>query len=278
MLIFCHEGGIMTNAFEKITLGSTGLTVGPLGLAASYGAPARAFEEAFEKGCNYFYLGSGRRSAGMKEAIRNLVAKGYREKMVIAIHTYARFGLLTNFLFQRALDKLNIDHADITILGWHNKPPSNMLLDKVCSMKANGLTNFIGMSGHNRSLFPKMTKKDIFDVFHIRYNAAHRGAEKETFPFLKQKSPGVVTYTATRWGQLLKPKHMPEGESPLKASDCYRFVLSNTDIDVCLCGPKNRDQMNEALSILEMGQLESEEIQRIKTIGDHVHRTAKSFF
>jgi hypothetical protein len=46
-------------AFKERILGATGLTVGPLGLAASYGAPAEAFEEAFESGCNYFYLGTG---------------------------------------------------------------------------------------------------------------------------------------------------------------------------------------------------------------------------
>ena len=53
------------------TLGRTGLKVGPLGVAASYGAPVEAFEEAFERGCNYFYWGSKRRS-GMRKAIMNL--------------------------------------------------------------------------------------------------------------------------------------------------------------------------------------------------------------
>ena len=53
-------------AFKERELGGTGLKVGRLGLAASYGAPAEAFEEAFEKGCNYFYLGSGRHKTGMR--------------------------------------------------------------------------------------------------------------------------------------------------------------------------------------------------------------------
>ena len=51
-------------AFKERALGGTGLKVGPLGMAASYGAPAEAFEEAFDRGCNYFYLGGGRRKAG----------------------------------------------------------------------------------------------------------------------------------------------------------------------------------------------------------------------
>ncbi|MCJ7771951.1 MAG: hypothetical protein MUP22_02335, partial [Desulfobacterales bacterium] len=71
-------------------LGNTGLSVGRLGVAGSYGAPAEAFEEAFDKGCNYFYLGSGRHRAGMKQAIRNICKKGHRVKLVIALHNYAR--------------------------------------------------------------------------------------------------------------------------------------------------------------------------------------------
>ena len=34
---------------EPVTLGRTGLNVGRLGLSSSYGAPAKAYEEAFEE-------------------------------------------------------------------------------------------------------------------------------------------------------------------------------------------------------------------------------------
>ena len=43
------------NFSQKRELGKTGLMAGRLGLGAGYGAPAAAFEEAFERGCNYFY-------------------------------------------------------------------------------------------------------------------------------------------------------------------------------------------------------------------------------
>jgi len=51
-------------------LGKTGLKAGRLGVGAGYGAPATAFEEAFERGCNYFYWTS--RKAGMRQAIMNI--------------------------------------------------------------------------------------------------------------------------------------------------------------------------------------------------------------
>ena len=87
-------------AFNQRVLGGIGLKVGPLGMAASYGAPAEVFEVAFEKGCNYFYLGGGRRRAGMKQAVRNLCRKGLRDRMVIALQSYARFGYLMEWFFK----------------------------------------------------------------------------------------------------------------------------------------------------------------------------------
>ena len=268
----------MEKESQQRTLGRTGLSVGRLGVAASYGAPAEAFEEAFEKGCNYFYLGSGRKRAGMKQAIRNICGRGQRDKLIVSIHTYARFGILKEYLFKKTLRSLNLEHADILILGAHNQRPSQMLLDRALTMKEKGLFRFLGMSGHNRAIFPKMAGEGLFDLFHIRYNAAHRGAEDESFPFLTgENRPGIVTYTATRWGQLLNPKKMPVGESALTSSDCYRFVLSNPAVDVCLCGPKNIDQMRAALSTLELGPLGVDDMNRVKMIGDHLHRTAKLF-
>ena len=269
----------MKKEFHKAALGCTGLRVGRLGVAASYGAPAEAFEEAFEKGCNYFYLGSGRHRAGMKQAIRNICGQGKRDKLIVSIHTYARLGILAEHLFKKTLRSLNIEYADILILGAHSRRPSTMLLDRVLAMKEKGLFRFLGMSGHNRSLFPQMAEEGLFDVFHIRYSAAHRGAEKDSFPHLTGAGrPGIVTYTATSWGKLLSPKKMPAGESAPLSGDCYRFVLSNPAVDVCLCGPKNAGQMRSALPALELGPLNVEEMERMKMIGDHVHRTAKGFF
>jgi hypothetical protein len=65
--------------------------------------------------------------------------------------------------------------------------------------------------------------------------------------------PGVVAYTATRWAQIINPKKTPPGEVPASASDCYRFVLSNPEVDVCVCGPKG--QMREGLRTLDLGTL-----------------------
>ena len=257
-------------------LGRTGLKVGRLGVGAGYGAPATAFEEAFERGCNYFYWTT--RKTGMRQAIKNICSQGKRDQLVIAIQSYSRSAFLMEAFFKKALKSLSLDHADILILGWHNSSPSQRLIDKALSMKEKGLFRFLSLSGHNRALFPGLVQNGVFDLFHIRYNAAHRGAEKETFPHLQgDKRPGIVSYTATRWGQLLNPKKMPSGEIPPSASDCYRFVLSNSAVDLCLCGPKNREQVREALKTLELGPLDQKDMERMRKLGDYVHTKTRFF-
>lgn len=263
---------------ETRILGRTGLKVGRLGVAASYGAPANAFEEAFERGCNYFYWGSMRKS-GMRQAIVNICGQGKRDELVIVIQSYSRSVFLMEVFLKKALHSLAIEQADILLLGWHNKVPSRRLINKALAMKEKGFFRFLGLSAHNRRVFPQLAKEDIFDLFHVRYNAAHRGAEDETFAHLQGKiNPGIVSYTATRWGQLLNPKKMSSGEAPPSASDCYRFVLSNPDADVCMCGPKDTAQMKEALRSLDLGPLNQEELERMKRVGDHVNAHTRKFF
>jgi aryl-alcohol dehydrogenase-like predicted oxidoreductase len=244
--------------------------VGRLGVGSSYGAPAEAFEEAFEQGCNYFYFGSMRR-AGMGQVIKSICRKGKRDQLIVVIQSYSRSAFLLEIFYHRALKLLELDHADILLLGWYRKKPPQRILTKVEAMKKRGMFRFLALSSHNRRLFPKLAKENIFDIFHIRYSAAHRGAESETFPYLEgENRPGIVSYTATRWGQLLQQKNMPSGQSAPAASDCYRFVLSHPAVDVCMTGPKNLEQMRQALGTLDLGPLGGVELERMQKIGDHI--------
>jgi aryl-alcohol dehydrogenase-like predicted oxidoreductase len=263
----------MRNLLNQPTvLGKTGLKVGRLGVASSYGAPAEAFEEAFDWGCNYFYWGSLRRS-GMAQAIRNICGRGKRNDLIIVIQSYSRSATLLELSCRRALKGLAIDYGDVLLLGWYRKIPPRRILERANTMKTTGMFRFLAISSHNRTLFPQLAKENLFDIFHIRYSAAHRGAELESFPYLKgDDRPGVVSYTATRWGQLLEEKRMPPGESPPSASDCYRFVLSHSAVDICMTGPKNLEQMREALITLGRGPMNKDELARMRKIGDHMSR------
>lgn len=264
--------------FPPRTLGRTGLSVGPLGVSAAYGAPARSFEAAFDRGCNYFYYGAMRRG-GMKAAIKNIAGQGKRDRLIIAIQSFARSPLLVEASLTKALRSLEIDHADVLILGWHNKAPSQGLMDRAQKLKEKGMVRALALSSHHRPLYGKLITDGRTDIFHVRYNAAHPGAEQDVFPLLPQENrPGIVIFTSTCWGHLLNPKKMPPGQSPPTAADCYRFVLSNPSVDACACGPKTDAEMQGALKALDGGPMDEEELARMRAIGAYVHGRHGRFF
>jgi predicted aldo/keto reductase-like oxidoreductase len=134
------------------------------------------------------------------------------------------------------------------------------------------LIRFLALSSHHRQLFPELEKDKQIDIFHLRYNAAHRGAEREVFEHIPEEGgPGVVAFTSNRWGSLIDPAYMPPGESPPSASDCYRFVLSHPKVHVACCGPSNMQQLEENLQCLERGPMSEEELERMRRIGSAVY-------
>lgn len=252
-------------AYLTAELGRTGLQVGRLGVASSYGAPAPAIEQAFEEGVNYFYWGSIRRD-GLGQALRNLAPQ--RDRMVLAVQSYTRIAGLMGWSVERALRKVRFEFADILLLGYWNSPLPPRIMDAALRLRERGLVRHLGISSHNRPLIASMLDDSRFDVFHLRYNAQHPGAEKDIFPRVpKHDRPGLVAYTATSWKQLLDPKRTPPGERVPTATDCYRFVMSNPAVDVCMSGPADAAQMNQALDALRFGPMPVEELAWMRRVG-----------
>lgn len=257
-----------------VTLGRTGLKVGRLGISSSYGAPEEAYEEAFERGCNYFVVGSFMkgRSKEMISAIQNITRRGDRDKLVVCLMEYTHSKLIGRSHFHKGLKKLGLEYVDVLMLGYHPGKPRKQVMELALSLKEKAEVRHLALSGHNRKLFPKLMEKKEIGVFQVRYNAANSGAEKDVFPFTGGADrPGMISFTATRWGQLLKEAKMPPGEKPLSAVDCYRFVLSNPSVDVCMTGARTLEMLLENLQTLDSGPLTDEEMKRIRFIGDFVY-------
>ncbi len=273
----------MTDDFtQRVPLGQTGLLVSRLGIGSSFGAPASVIEEAVERGVNYLYWGSVRRSA-FGQAMRN-VARRNREGIVLTVQSYSRIPALIGPSVEVALRRAGLDYFDILLLGMRNERPGRAYIDAFERIREQGKVRFLALSTHNRPLLPSLFDeyregKSAYDVFMLRYNAVHRGAERDVFPFVPaDPRPGVIAYTATRWGHLLDPGKMPAGETPPTASDCYRFVLNQSTVDLVLCGPSDRSQMQEALRALEHGPLPPDVVERMQRIGDHIYGRHKPKF
>ena len=262
-------------SFERRVLGRTGLEVGRLGISASYGVPGDALERAFERGVNYIYWGS-RRLASFGEGLKRLGPQ--RDRFVLVIQSYTRMAGLMAGSLERALRALSFDHADVLLLGMWNKPVPPRILDAARQLKQRGLVRFLAVSTHERMLVPAIAAANDFDIVHFRYNAAHPGAEKDIFPHLPAVNrPGLVSFTATSWGQLLGKSGLqgffmgahpiPKGERVPTATDCYRYVLSRPEVDVCLTGPASAAQMDAALEAVARGPMTEEELAWMQRVG-----------
>jgi aryl-alcohol dehydrogenase-like predicted oxidoreductase len=253
-------------------LGRSSLRVGPLGVAASYGVPTSAVERAFEQGVNYLYWGSMRRS-GFAQAIRNLASR--RDQLVVVVQSYSRMAMLLGWSLERALRTLHLEYADVLLLGIWNRPVPDRILDACRALRERGLTRFLAVSSHDRRLVPELASNPAFDIVHFRYNAAHPGAETDIFPRLPTENrAGTVSFTATSWGQLLKPAKVPGGEPIPSGSDCYRFVLTRPEVDLCLTGPASAAEMDEALRTLQRGPMNDDELAWMRRVGAAVRGPA----
>lgn len=259
--------------FDRVVLGRAGFTVSRLGLASSYGTDEAMVLEAVDRGVNYLYWGA-LRTKKMAAGIRTAARKN-REDLVIVVHTMARTPSSLTRVVHKSLNVLGLDYVDVLLLGMVTRLSTSLLhlFDQTGQLRDKGLLRSVAVSSHARDIFLNLEKEKRADIFHVRYNAAHRGAENGVFAFLpEQGGPGIVSFTATRWGSLLKSASMPPGERPPSAPDCYRFVLSNPKVHVAVCGPSTLSQLKENLTVLESGPMSADELARMRHIGDYVHR------
>jgi aryl-alcohol dehydrogenase-like predicted oxidoreductase len=274
-----EAGDLANDNFLQATLGKTGLKVFRLGLSGTYRPGKDVIHKAIDAGVNYFfcYGFDGQMTKTLREEF-----KTKREKLVVSTGAYNL--LIGHPNLRRTLEKrlrqLRTDYIDVFLFLGVTKPKhiGERELDEMRRFREEGKVRAIGMSCHDRKLIGKLVSEGAIDVTMMRYNAAHRGAEQDIFPYLTAHDPGVVSYTATRWGYLLRRPGGYPADAPIPTADqCYRFVLSNPDVDVCLMALLNAKQFAEDITAVNKGALSTAEMDFMRKFGDIVHEKKKWF-
>jgi len=269
----------MLHDFAHATLGAGGPRVFRLGLSGTYRPGKAALHRALDAGVNYFFCyGFDGQTVGF---LRDLSASR-REKYVVATGAYNL--IWTRQDLRRTLEKrlrqLRTDYIDVFLFLGVMKPKEfpEPLQEELRRLKEDGRVRAVGMSCHDRNFAGELAERGALDVLMMRYNAAHRGAEQDIFPRLAAFHPGVMSYTATRWSYLLRrPRGWPKDGRIPTAPMCYRFVLSNPHVDVCMMAPSNLKHLDENLAAIREGPLPEEEMQFMRGFGDAVHQAQKWF-
>ena len=265
--------------FIRTTLGATSMNVCRLGMSASYRPGAGTIRTAIEQGVDFFF-GYGFDTQLVKVLREEFGTR--REKYVLATGAYNLVYWYPNLrrTLEKRLRQFRTDYIDVFqflgVLKEKEMPPR--VVEELVRFREEGKVRAIGLSCHDRKLVGRLAEAGAMDVLMMRYNAAHRGAERDIFPHLARHNPGVVSYTATRWRALTRrPKGWPKGAMVPTAGMCYRFVLSNPHVHVCLTAPTNQRQLEENLAALRQGPLNGEEMYFMKEFGDAVYAQYKWF-
>jgi aryl-alcohol dehydrogenase-like predicted oxidoreductase len=263
--------------FLHTNLGRTGIPVHRLGLSATYWPGKKTIHAALDAGVNYFFLFGI--DYQMMRALRDL-SPSDRQRIVIAsgAGTFLLFYQNLRKAMEHRLRQLRTDYLDVFMFMGilKEKHFPEKAREELQRLKEDGKVRFTGMSTHDRPFAGRVAAKGDLDVIMMRYNAAHRGAEQDIFPHLEAHNPGVVNFTATRWRYLMRrQKSWPKDKPIPTPGQCYRFVLSNPHIHVCMTAPSNIRQLSENVKALEQGPLSDDEMKLMLEYGALVHEKTK---
>ena len=250
-----------------------GKTIHRYGISASYGLDEAGVREALELGANYIFWSPVKKF--LRKVVKDVVMKDRERFMLATGPILGYFPGSVRRATEKALRASGSEYLDVLQVFYAGKMSflTRSLIDEMVKLRDEGKVRAIGVSIHDRKHAAKLAAEGPLDFFMIRYNAAHPGAEVDIFPYLPHlpaKKPVIAAYTATCWTKLLRP---PKGWSGLAATagDCFRFCLTNPNVDLVISAPKTAAQMRENMKALERGPLDDEEMARMRALGKAVH-------
>jgi predicted aldo/keto reductase-like oxidoreductase len=237
---------------------------------------------ALDRGINFLNW------CGHPDALSRTVArlKSRREDVIVCVQLEAGTARVAQRELTRMLRELQCDYVDILTFyyverkaEWEEIVAPGGALAYCQRAREQGKVRLLGVTSHQRPLAAEMARSGLLDLLMIRYNAAHRGAEKEIFPITDSLSLPVIAYTSLRWGALLRPTpEDPPGWQVPPAPAWYRFVLNHPSVTVALAAPNSAEELEQDLSILDpWTPLSGEEYGQLAAHGERVRRHVRYF-
>jgi predicted aldo/keto reductase-like oxidoreductase len=261
-----------------------------LGLATRGGAGLAPDDvlHALDQGINFLNWPGDADEPGGPDAVSRAVASlgPRRGSVVVCVQFGARSESEAAVELRSVLGTLRSDYVDALTLyyvereaEWNALAGPRGALRYLRDAQRDGAVRRVGVTSHQRALAAEIAASGLIDLLMVRYNAAHRGAERDVFPAAEARGLPVVAYTATRWGALLRPAvDDPPGFAVPGAPDWYRFALQAPAVSVALAARATRAELDQDLTVLRAaGPLEGPRYAELAAHGERVRRHAGRF-
>jgi predicted aldo/keto reductase-like oxidoreductase len=209
-----------------------------------------------------------------------------RESVAVCVQFGSRSATDAAEELRSILTMLGTDYVDVLTLyyveqqvEWDELAAPKGALTYLHHARREGVVRKIGITSHQRPLAAQMAQSGQLDLIMIRYNAAHRGAERDLFPLTKRLRMPVIAYTALRWQALLQPTpDDPPAFVVPPASAWYRFVLQSPAVALTLAAPADRAELDNALQVFRSpGSLDEAQYEILCEHGARVRRHGGRF-
>ncbi|MBI3946128.1 MAG: aldo/keto reductase [Armatimonadetes bacterium] len=258
------------------TLGRTGLRVTRLGIGGGYCETADGYRAALDCGATYLDTARSYRN-GEDERVIGEALDGRRDGVVLATKTGKRSAADARAELETSLRMLHTDHVDIWQLHFLNAPEALAQVlapggaaEAAVRAREEGLTRFIGVTGHDWSLVARAAATGLFDTLLCWYNCAMKEPEETLFPTAVAQRMGVVIMQAARNTRLLSESGTPAPEQ------FFRYVLSHPAVNVTLMGLRSEDRFRRVAGALaERATLAPEERRELEAYGSALRAAGK---
>jgi predicted aldo/keto reductase-like oxidoreductase len=238
--------------------------------------------DAVRRGVNY--LNWCGHPDGLRDAVRRLGAR--RREVFVAVQLEAHRAGAARREIEEFLGELGTDYLDVMTYyyvehaeEWDEIAGPGGAAEAVEQARREGTVRAIGLTSHQRPLAARVAESGRLDLLMVRYNAAHRGAERDVFPVTQRRGLPVVAFTCLRWGALLEgTPDDPPGFVVPPAREWYRFSLCHPAVSVALMAPDGAAELEENLSLLDDWRgLDAERHAALAEHGARVRRYAGGF-
>jgi uncharacterized protein len=222
------------------TLGRTGLPVTRLGIGGAYCETVEGYRRALDCGVTYVDTARAYRDGKDEEVLGEALA-GRRQDLILATKSVKRSAAEAREELETSLRLLRTDYVDVWQMHYINaREDLEQMLGPGGSLEAarkaqeQGLTRYIGVTGHNWELITEAVATGAFDTVLCWYNCAYKEPEEALFPAAMTHGTGVVIMNASRNDKLFGEKAgVEDAPDPV---DFYRYVLGHEAVDVALVG------------------------------------------
>ncbi len=252
-------------------LGRTDLNVSIIGLGMEHVAQSPAdvapvVHRAIERGMNYIDMVVWAREG--KDAFEAAM-KGHRDDVVLAGHLgmaetdgqYRKSRDLRECadLWHDWLSRLRTDYLDVIFLSNVDKPEDYAedvgrggALELALRLKDQGKARFVGLSGHTPGTAVKAVEDGHIDVLMHDINLSTDGdpAKKQVGRACAGHGVGLVVMKAFAGGNLFR------GDTKISPVQCLSYVLAQPGVSLALAGPRNVEELDADLAVLEASEEE----------------------